>query len=142
MSESSPKILALDPEPFIQELLRIKLEAVCGGRVVLAADEKEARKLLLERDIDLVILEILHPRLDAYRPDLIILHSELGRISSAEVYARLKRKEESQLLPVVCLAPERPRRDPESAACGDLYLELPLSGRKLVKVVENLLELK
>jgi CheY-like chemotaxis protein len=81
-------------------------------------------------------------RVEDYRPDLIILHSELGRISSAEVYARLKRKEESQLIPVVCLAPERQRPDPDSPACGDLYLELPLSGRKLVKVVENLLELK
>jgi len=67
MSSASPRILVLDPEPFMQELLRLKLEAVCGGEVVFAADEKEARKLLLEKTIDLVVLEILHPRLDAYR---------------------------------------------------------------------------
>ena len=50
----------------MRELLRIKLEAGCG-EVVFAEDEKEAKRVLLEQEIALVILEILHPRLDAYR---------------------------------------------------------------------------
>ncbi len=81
-------------------------------------------------------------RAEDYRPDLIVLSYDLDRISSAEVYARLKRKEESQMIPVICLVPELHRPELEKAACGDIYYELPFSGKKLVKMVENLLELK
>jgi len=66
MREGRKKILVLDPEPFVQELLRLKLEAACG-EVLFAEDEKEAKKILLEQEVDLIILEILHPRLDSYR---------------------------------------------------------------------------
>jgi len=117
-------ILAVLPDPALHQPVSNAL-AAAGFKVWICADGFEG----------LV-------RVEDYRPDLIILQSELGRISSAEVYARLKRKEDSQLIPVVCLTPEPRRSDPESAASGDLYLELPFSGRKLVKVVENLLELK
>ncbi len=67
MSENRPVILTLDPEPFVRELLRLKLEAVCGAEVLSAEDEREARKLLNEKDLDLVIIDILHPKLDSYR---------------------------------------------------------------------------
>ena len=66
MRQGRKKILVLDPEPFMQELLRLKLEAGCG-EVLFAEDEKEAKKILLEQEVDLIILEILHPRLDSYR---------------------------------------------------------------------------
>jgi len=66
MAEKSPKILILDPEPFIQELLKIKLEP-SGAEVIFAGDEKEAKKVLLEKEVHLIILDILHPKLDSYR---------------------------------------------------------------------------
>jgi len=81
-------------------------------------------------------------RVEDYRPDLVILYYDLNRISSPEIYARLKRKEESQMIPVICLVPELHQKEIQKEACGDIYYELPFSGKKLVKMVENLLELK
>lgn len=66
MFESNKAILILDSEAFIQELLRIKLGGL-AREVLVADDEKEAKKLLLEREIELIILDLMHPRLDAYR---------------------------------------------------------------------------
>ena len=66
MRGAEPKILVLDPEPFIRELLRIILEPDCG-EVIFADDEKEAKKIILEQELDLIILDIMHPKLDAYR---------------------------------------------------------------------------
>ena len=59
------KVLILDPEPFIQELLKIKLEAE-GLKVIIAEDEREAKKALLLKP-ELIILDILHPRFNAYK---------------------------------------------------------------------------
>jgi len=81
-------------------------------------------------------------RVEDFRPDLIILSYDLGRVSSQEVYERLKRKEDSQMIPVICLVSEPLQKNLQTEVSGDIYLELPLSGKKLVKMVENLLELK
>jgi len=81
-------------------------------------------------------------RTEDYRPDLIMLYYDLKRISSAEVYARLKRKEESLTIPVICLTHSLPASDKDAEVCGDIYYELPFSGKKLIKMVENVLELK
>jgi len=59
------KVLVLDNEPFIQELLKIKLEAE-GIQVIIAENEREAKKALLLKP-DLLILDILHPKLNAYK---------------------------------------------------------------------------
>jgi|GEM_PF-1120383 len=59
------KVLILDPEPFIQELLKIKLEAE-GLQVIIAENEREAKKALLLKP-ELLILDILHPKLNAYK---------------------------------------------------------------------------
>lgn len=66
MANNKKAILILDSEPFIQELLRIKL-GILGREVLTAEDEKEAKKLLLEKNVDLVILDLMHPKLEAYR---------------------------------------------------------------------------
>jgi len=64
--DGRPKILVIDPEPFIQELLKIRLEPL-RARVVFADDEKEVKKALVEQTPVIIILDILHPRLDAYK---------------------------------------------------------------------------
>jgi len=80
MFESNKAILILDSEAFIQELLRIKLGGL-AREVLVADDEKEAKKLLLEREIELIILDLMHPRLDAYRfVQWLKNHPELSRV--------------------------------------------------------------
>jgi CheY-like chemotaxis protein len=66
ISFEPPKILVIDPEPFIRELLKIKLEPL-GTRVEFAEDEDEVKRALLEHRPELIIIDILHPRLDAYK---------------------------------------------------------------------------
>ena len=80
-------------------------------------------------------------RVEDYRPDLIIVHYAMERIRADEVYARLKRKEESQLTPIISLVPEVLQKNKDTPS-GDIYCELPFSAKKLCKMVENLLELK
>jgi len=81
-------------------------------------------------------------RAEDFHPDLIVVCSSLDRISASEVYQRLKRRESSQMIPVICLVEAQDRRKVQAEVAGDIYLDLPLSGKKLVKAVENLLELK
>jgi len=66
MPTDIPKILVIDPEPFIRELLKIKLEPL-GTRVLFAEDDQDIKDALVERQPELIILDILHPRLDAYK---------------------------------------------------------------------------
>jgi len=81
-------------------------------------------------------------RTEDYAPDVIILSSELARMSAGELFKRLKQKERSQHIPIICLVEPEKRKHAQSQTCGDIYLDLPFSGKKLVKLVENLLELK
>jgi DNA-binding response OmpR family regulator len=66
MDQDLPKILVIDPEPFMRELLKIKLEPL-GAIVSCAEDEHEIKKELLERKPDLIVLDILHPKIDCYK---------------------------------------------------------------------------
>lgn len=117
-------ILAVLPDPKLAEQVSSPLNAA-GFKVWLCRDGFEG----------LV-------RVEEFRPDLIILYSRLDRISAGEVYQRLKRKEESQMIPVVCLLEEGDRENFSSEPGGDVYLEIPFSAKKLAKEVENILEIK
>jgi DNA-binding response OmpR family regulator len=66
MDNGNPNILVIDPEPFIRELLKIKLEPL-GAKVCCAEDEREIKKELLERRPELIIMDILHPKIDCYK---------------------------------------------------------------------------
>ena len=63
MQESSSTILLVDDEDAIQSLLTYPLERD-GYRVVQARDGDEALRRFAEEDIDLVVLDIMLPRVD------------------------------------------------------------------------------
>jgi len=117
-------VLAVIPEKVLSEEISSSLSSA-GFKLWLCQDGFEA----------LV-------RTEDYAPDVIILFSELARMSASEIYQRLKQKERSQHIPIICLVEPEKRKQAQSQRCGDLYLDLPFSGKKLVKLVENLLELK
>jgi DNA-binding response OmpR family regulator len=66
MNKKPANIFVLDSEPFMRELLRLRLEPL-GAKVFFAEDAKEARKALTENKPSIVILDIMHPRLDSYK---------------------------------------------------------------------------
>ena len=63
MADSTPTILLVDDEDSVRKVLAFPLEKD-GYEVVQAADGEEALTRFDERDIDLVVLDIMLPRLD------------------------------------------------------------------------------
>jgi len=63
MSDSSPTILLVDDEDAVRRLLAFPLEKD-GYEVVQASDGEEALERFAEHEIDLVVLDIMLPRLD------------------------------------------------------------------------------
>ena len=63
MADSTPTILLVDDEDSVRKVLAFPLEKD-GYEVVQAADGEEALARFEERDVDLVVLDIMLPRLD------------------------------------------------------------------------------
>src|SRR5256885_9797396 len=63
MPEASPTILLVDDEDSVRKVLAFPLERD-GYAGVQAADGEEARRQFAEQPIDLVVLDIMLPRLD------------------------------------------------------------------------------
>src|SRR5438034_11684836 len=63
MPEASPTILLVDDEDSVRKVLAFPLERD-GYAVVQAADGEEALRQFAEQPIDLVVLDIMLPRLD------------------------------------------------------------------------------
>ncbi|KPU44025.1 alkaline phosphatase synthesis transcriptional regulatory protein PhoP [Oxobacter pfennigii] len=116
------KILVADDEIHIVELIKYNLENN-GYKVYIAQDGREALKIINEKDIDLIILDIMMPEVDGL-----------------EVCKTLKRKESTQNIPVIMLTAKGEEFDKilglELGA--DDYITKPFSVRELmarVKVV-------
>jgi serine phosphatase RsbU (regulator of sigma subunit) len=82
----SPVILVVDDDPVVRALLKGAVKRLALGTVLEATDGEEARALLERTDVDLVITDLLMPRLDGLglirwareahlSPDWIILSS-------------------------------------------------------------------
>src|SRR5690348_17166866 len=63
MAEPSPTILLVDDEDSVRKLLAFPLERD-GYSVVQAADGEEALRQFADQTVDLVVLDIMLPRLD------------------------------------------------------------------------------
>ena len=66
MKNNKEKILVVDNEPSIRNLLKNRL-SMLGYDVVTAADGREALSVFYNEAPDLVVLEIMLPKLDGYR---------------------------------------------------------------------------
>ena len=60
------KILIVDDEPDMVEMLKIRLEAA-GYSTMTAQDGQEALRLAREEGPDLIILDLMLPKLDGYK---------------------------------------------------------------------------
>jgi two-component system phosphate regulon response regulator PhoB len=109
-------ILVVDDEPDISALVAYHL-ARQAYRVRTAADGSEAMRAV-----------------EAERPDLIVLDQMLPGVSGLEVMAELRRRPETQDIPIIMLTARREERDRiEGLRLGaDDYIPKPFSPQELV----------
>ncbi len=118
------KILVVDDELYIRNILDFALESE-GFEVITAADGEQALQKALSQVPDLIVLDVMMPKLDGF-----------------EVCRAVKAKEETRHIPVILLTArdkEADRRRGEEVKC-DAYLTKPFSPNKLAEVVRSFLD--
>ncbi|SHM07277.1 two-component system, OmpR family, alkaline phosphatase synthesis response regulator PhoP [Caldanaerovirga acetigignens] len=117
------KILVVDDEPFIVELVKFNLESA-GYEVITASDGHEALKLIEKEHPDLIILDIMLPGIDGM-----------------EICRALRFKMQTKDIPVILLTAKTGEIDKvlglEMGA--DDYITKPFSPRELVARVKAVL---
>ena len=119
----SKRILVVDDEMYIVNILDFTLHGE-GWEVVSANNGEDALRTLLKFEPDLVILDVMMPRIDG-----------------VEVCRAIKAREESADTPVILLSAKDRDKDREEGleAGADLYLTKPFSPARLVEEIRNLL---
>lgn len=119
----SVRILVAEDETDLQVLLRYNLEAA-GYAVTEASDGEEADLMLREA-----------------RPDLLILDWMMPQLSGLELLRRLRRRPETQSLPVILLTARGEEQDRVRglATGADDYVIKPFSVKELLARVQALL---
>jgi len=116
-------ILVVDDEMYIVNILDFTLAGE-GWRVISANNGEDALRTLVKVEPDLVILDVMMPRIDGI-----------------EVCRAIKAREESAKTPVIMLSAKDRDKDREEGlkAGADLYLTKPFSPARLVQEIRNLM---
>ena len=119
----SKRILVVDDEMYIVNILDFTLAGE-GWEVISANNGEDALRTLLKFEPDLVILDVMMPRIDG-----------------VEVCRAIKAREESADTPVILLSAKDRDKDREEGleAGADLYLTKPFSPKRLVQEIRNLM---
>jgi CheY-like chemotaxis protein len=122
MESDLKRILICDDDPAILRVLQVNLE-VEGYDVLLAHHGEEAVEVAMAEHPDLVILDIMMPRLDGY-----------------QTCERLKAEPTTQDIPVVFLSAKAQQSDIEKGRSYGVadYLTKPFDPTDLLDVVERL----
>jgi len=124
MSTEAKRILICDDDPAILRVLEVNLE-VEGYDVLLAHHGQEAYEVAVAEHPDLIILDIMMPRLDGY-----------------QTCAKLKENDAVKDIPVVFLSAKAQQSDIDRGkefGVAD-YLTKPFDPMDLLDVVERLLD--
>jgi CheY-like chemotaxis protein len=116
------RILVCDDDPLILRLLQVNLE-IEDYEVILAHDGREACEVAEAELPDLIILDIMMPRMDGY-----------------EACKRLKETPSVKDIPVVFLSAKAQEEDIEegTALGAAAYLTKPFEPDELVRVIDGL----
>lgn len=119
----SKRILIVDDEMYIVNILDFTLAGE-GYEVISANNGEDALRTLLKAEPDLVILDVMMPRIDGI-----------------EVCRAIKAREESAETPVILLSAKDRDADREAGieAGADLYLTKPFSPARLIEEIRNLM---
>ena len=119
---SAKRILICDDDPVILRLLQVNLELE-GYEVLQAHHGEEALEIASAEHPDLVILDIMMPRLDGYQ--------------TAE---RLKASDDTKEIPVVFVSAKAQQSDIEKGKSYGVadYLTKPFDPTDLLEIVERL----
>ncbi|MFC1571395.1 response regulator transcription factor [Candidatus Margulisiibacteriota bacterium] len=121
----SKKILLVDDEEDIVKPLKFRLESK-GYQVVVAGDGEAALKKHKSEKPDLIILDLMLPKLDGY-----------------SVAKRIRERESSgEHVPIIMLTGRTTQSDGEAGfeAGTDVYLKKPFEADKLLILVEKCLK--
>jgi two-component system, OmpR family, alkaline phosphatase synthesis response regulator PhoP len=118
------RILVVDDEIYIVHILEFSL-TMEGYSVLTASDGEEALRIIEQERPDLVVLDIMMPKLDGY-----------------EVCRRLRQDDQFRTLPVILLSAKGRPVDREAGlqAGADDYITKPFSPRRLLEKMRELLD--
>lgn len=122
------RILVVDDEPHILRLIKARLEAN-NYEVIIAEDGEECLKKLAVEKPDLLILDIMMPKMDGY--DVLIATKETDEMNES------KRK-----IPVIVLTARADNRIRDLIEQGIItaYLTKPFKSEELLEKIKRLLE--
>jgi DNA-binding response OmpR family regulator len=122
-SDSTPTILVADDEEDLRELVTYRLTR-SGYRVIGAGDGQEALELAAERAPDLMVLDVMMPKLDGY-----------------ELTRRVRAEEALSSIPVILLTARSQESDIDRGfeVGADDYLKKPFNPDELVARVRAVL---
>jgi two-component system, OmpR family, alkaline phosphatase synthesis response regulator PhoP len=117
------KILIVDDEPYILNILDFSLDAE-GYTVLQAADGAEALTLAIEHSPDLVIMDVMMPRLDGF-----------------DTCRKLKEDTRTNNIPVVLLTARSSKEDRKMGddVKADGFITKPFSPQRLLDTVSEFL---
>jgi DNA-binding response OmpR family regulator len=118
------RILVADDEIYIVHILEFTL-TMEGYEVLTAADGEEALRRVENDHPDLVVLDIMMPKMDGY-----------------EVLRRMRADQESRQTPVILLSAKGRPIDRETGldTGADDYIVKPFSPRRLLEKIQDLLD--
>lgn len=121
---SNYRILVADDEPHIRQILRFTLERA-GYQVFVAADGEEALRRAAELKPNLVLLDVMMPKVDGY-----------------EVCRKMREDFSLNQIPVIMLSARGEQRDRVAGLEGGAndYLVKPYSNEELLLRVRNVLD--
>ena len=118
------RILVVDDEEDLGRILKFALVAA-GHEVLLAMDGAEGLKLARENSPDLILLDLMLPKIDGYK-----------------VCRMLKFDERYKSIPIVILSARTQEADKEMArdTGADLFITKPYNLEEILRTVDSLLQ--
>ncbi|MBA3825689.1 MAG: response regulator [Ktedonobacterales bacterium] len=122
MTEAPPKILVIDDDPYIVDVVSMSLKHIGGYEVITAQNGADGIDLCMREQPIAVVVDVGMPQLDGY-----------------QVVRALRGDPETADLPIIMLTARVQERDETigTLSGADFYLKKPLNPWQLVQAITN-----